>query len=81
MRSQLQNRHETRLSDGLGGSKGGGLSYAEIAIQTVEGHRRAMDYLAGREDIRAKRIGLVGFSMGGMDAFYLMSVELRIRNP
>ena len=40
-----------------------------------------MDYLAGREDIHAKRIGLVGFSMGGMDAFYLMSVELRIRNP
>ena len=54
-------------------------SYAEIAVQTVKDYRRALDYLAGREDVDRERIGLVGFSMGGMNAFYLMAVEPRIQ--
>ncbi len=54
-------------------------TYAEIAIQTVKDYRRALDYLTQRDDIDAKRIGLVGYSMGGMDSFYLLSVEPRIK--
>ena len=54
-------------------------TYAEISIQTVKDYRRALDYLAQRDDIDMKRIGLVGYSMGGMDSFYLLSVEPRIK--
>ena len=54
-------------------------TFAEISIQTVKDYRRALDYLAQRKDIDMERIGLVGYSMGGMDAFYLLSVEPRVR--
>ena len=54
-------------------------SYAEISIQTVKDYRRALDYMAQREEIDVKRVGLVGYSMGGMDSFYLLSVEPRIK--
>ncbi len=54
-------------------------SFAEISIQTVKDYRRALDYMAARGDIDMSRIGLVGYSMGGMDAFYLLSVESRIK--
>jgi len=54
-------------------------TYAEIAIQTVKDYRRALDYLGQRGDIDMNRIGLVGYSMGGMDSFYLLSVEPRIK--
>ncbi len=54
-------------------------TFSEITIQTIKDYRRALDYLAGRGEVDMKRIGLVGYSMGGMDAFYLLSVEPRIR--
>lgn len=54
-------------------------SFAEISVQTVKDYRRALDYLAERKDVDMNRIGLVGYSMGGMDAFYLLSVEPRIK--
>ena len=54
-------------------------TYAEIAIQTVKDYRRALDFLAERGEVDTNRVGLVGYSMGGMDSFYLLSVEPRIR--
>ncbi|MBI5084331.1 MAG: alpha/beta fold hydrolase [Acidobacteria bacterium] len=54
-------------------------SFAEITVQTVKDYQRALDYLAQRGDIDMNRIGLVGYSMGGMDSFYLLSVEPRIK--
>jgi len=54
-------------------------TYAEIAIQTVKDYRRALDFLAERGDVDTNLVGLVGYSMGGMDSFYLLSVEPRIR--
>jgi dienelactone hydrolase len=54
-------------------------SYAEISIQTVKDYRRGLDYMAQREEIDMGRVGLVGYSMGGMDSFYLLSVEPRIK--
>lgn len=54
-------------------------TFAEITVQTVKDYRRALDYMAQREEVDMNRIGLVGYSMGGMDAFYLLSVEPRIK--
>ena len=54
-------------------------TFAEITVQTVKDYRRALDYMAQREEIAMSRVGLVGYSMGGMDSFFLLSVEPRIR--
>ncbi|MBI5090881.1 MAG: alpha/beta fold hydrolase [Candidatus Hydrogenedentes bacterium] len=54
-------------------------TYAEISVQTVKDYRRALDFMAERGDVDMNRIGLVGYSMGGMDSFYLLSVEPRIK--
>ena len=54
-------------------------TYAEISVQTVKDYRRALDFVFERGDVATNRIGLVGYSMGGMDAFYLLSVEPRIK--
>lgn len=54
-------------------------TFAEISVQTVKDYRRALDYVTQREDIDKNRIGLVGYSMGGMDSFYLLSAERRIK--
>jgi len=54
-------------------------TFAEISLQTTKDYRRALDYATQRDDIDAERIGLVGYSMGGMDAFFLVSVDPRIK--
>ncbi len=54
-------------------------TYAEISIQTTKDYQRALEYIAKRGDIDMKRIGYVGYSMGGMDAFYLLSVVPQIK--
>jgi dienelactone hydrolase len=54
-------------------------TFAEIAIQTVKDYRRALDFMAERGEVDMNRIGLLGYSMGGMDAFYLLAVEPRIK--
>jgi len=54
-------------------------TFAEIRVQTVKDYRRALDYMEQRGDIDMSRIGLGGYSMGGMDSFFLLSVEPRIR--
>lgn len=54
-------------------------TFTEIAVQTVKDYRRALDYAAQRGDVDMARIGVLGYSMGGMDSFYLLSVEPRIK--
>ena len=54
-------------------------TFAEIAIQTVKDYRRALDFMAERGEVNTNRIGLAGYSRGGMDSFFLLSVEPRIR--
>lgn len=54
-------------------------TFAEISIQTVKDYRRALDFVFERGDINTNRVGLLGYSMGGMDSFYLLAVEPRIR--
>jgi len=48
-------------------------------IQTIIDYRRAIDFLATRPEIDAKRIGLVGLSLGAMMGGVLTPVEPRIR--
>ena len=54
-------------------------TFAEISTQTVKDYRRALDFILERGEVATNRIGLVGYSMGGMDSFYLLSVEPRIK--
>ncbi len=55
-------------------------SYAmrDAWIQTVIDLRRAVDYLLSRKDIDGKKIGYLGFSMGGMFGGVLSGVEPRV---
>jgi len=53
-------------------------TFAEISMQTVKDYRRALDFLTERGEIDTNRVGLVGYSMGGMDSFFLLAVEPRI---
>jgi uncharacterized protein len=50
-------------------------------MQTVIDYRRALDYLETRSDIDAKRVTLIGVSMGGIMGAILGGVESRIKCP
>ena len=76
---EIDFQHVNAFDDPRAPARRNYFTFAEIAIQTVKDYRRALDYLAQRGDVDMHRIGLVGYSMGGMDAFYLLSVEPRIR--
>lgn len=45
----------------------------------VKDYRRALDFVFERSLVDTNGVGLVGYSMGGMDSFYLLSVEPRIK--
>jgi dienelactone hydrolase len=51
----------------------------EMTVETVVDYRRALDYLATRDDVDRRRIGAIGFSMGGLMTFALSAVDERIR--
>ncbi len=51
----------------------------EMVIETVIEYRRAIDYLETRPDIDSSRIGVHGYSMGGMMAFLLTGTEPRVK--
>jgi dienelactone hydrolase len=50
-----------------------------LVIQNTIEHRRVLDYLTTRADIDTARIGVLGLSLGGMTAFYLGTVEARLK--
>ena len=50
-------------------------------MQTVIDYRRALDYLSTRDDIDARRVTLIGVSMGGIMGAVLAGVEPRIKCP
>jgi predicted esterase len=51
----------------------------DMVVQSVIEYRRAIDYLATRTEIDSSKIGLIGYSMGGMMAFNLTAVDPRIK--
>lgn len=50
----------------------------DMSTRSVIEHRRALDYLATRDDIDATRFGSLGFSQGAMHALYLSAVDSRM---
>ena len=54
-------------------------TFSDICLQTLRDYRRALDYLATRDEIDMNRIGLLGYSMGGMNAIMLLACEPRIK--
>jgi dienelactone hydrolase len=77
--SEIDYQHVNAFNDPHAPPRQNYFTFAEISVQTVKDYRRALDYLAVRDDIDMARIGLVGYSMGGMDSFFLLPVEPRIR--
>jgi dienelactone hydrolase len=53
--------------------------YRGMYIQTTIDHRRAIDYLATREEIDTDRIGAFGYSMGGRNVFYVTAMDARVK--
>lgn len=51
----------------------------EMIIQSTVEYRRALDYLETRTEIDNTRIGIIGYSMGGIMTFCLTGVEPRIK--
>ena len=50
----------------------------DMSTRSVIEHRRALDYLATRDDIDVGRIGALGFSQGAMHTLYLGAVDPRV---
>lgn len=55
------------------------VSSRDMMIQSTIEYRRAIDYLATRVEIDTARIGIIGYSMGGIMTFNLSAVEPRIK--
>jgi dipeptidyl aminopeptidase/acylaminoacyl peptidase len=51
----------------------------EMTTQTVMDYRRAIDYLETRKEIDLNRIGVIGYSLGGVESFILTGVDPRIK--
>ena len=51
----------------------------EMVVQTVLDYRRAIDYLETRKEIDSNQIGVIGYSLGGVQTFVLTGVDPRIK--
>ena len=54
-------------------------TFAEVTAQTVKDYQRALDYLAQRPEMDMNRVGIAGYSMGGMDSIFLLAVDPRVK--
>lgn len=55
------------------------LGYASATMKAIWNNRRAVDVLAGRDDVDPDRIGAIGHSLGGHNAIFTALYEPRIR--
>ena len=76
--NEIDYQHVNPFDDPKAAARRSYFTYAEVSIQTVKDYRRALDFIYERGVVDTNRVGLVGYSMGGMDSFYLLSVEPRI---
>jgi dienelactone hydrolase len=51
----------------------------EMFVETVVDYRRALDYLATRDEIDRGRVGALGLSMGGLMTLALSAVDARVK--
>lgn len=77
--NEIDYQHVNPFDDPKAPTRRNYFTYAEISIQTVKDYRRALDFIYEQGVVDTNGVGLVGYSMGGMDSFYLLAVEPRIR--
>lgn len=53
--------------------------YRELIVQWTVEYRLAIDYLTGRPEVDSARIGILGYSLGGVMAYSLAGVDPRIK--
>jgi dienelactone hydrolase len=51
----------------------------DMVVQTIIEGRRAIDYLETRAEIDAQRVGVIGYSMGGVETFALTALDARVK--
>jgi dienelactone hydrolase len=54
--------------------------FRNVVVQAVIECRRVIDYLETRPDIDGGRIGVVGYSLGGIETFALTALDSRIKS-
>lgn len=77
--NEIDYQHVNPFDDPKAPARRSYFTYAEVSIQTVKDYRRALDFIFERGQVDTNRVGLLGYSMGGMDSFYLLAVEPRIK--
>lgn len=55
------------------------IKYRNLVLQTVVDYRKAVDYLTTRTEVDTSRIGVMGYSMGGVMTFMLTASDSRIK--
>ena len=53
--------------------------FREMLVQTIIECRRAIDYLETRSQIDKSRVGVVGYSLGGIETFALTALDIRVK--
>jgi dienelactone hydrolase len=77
--NEIDYQHVNPFDDPKAPARRNYFTFAEISVQTVKDYRRALDFVIERGEVDTNRVGLVGYSMGGMDSFFLLSAEPRIK--
>ena len=54
--------------------------FRDVVVQAVVECRRAIDYLETRPEIESGRIGVVGYSLGGIQTFAVTALDSRIKS-
>jgi len=65
--------------EGPAWDSGGGDAYVDLVVDSTIDHRLALDYLITRPDLDSHRLGVLGYSLGGVVAFALAGVDSRVR--
>jgi dienelactone hydrolase len=76
---EIDYQHVNPFEDAKAPARRNYFTYAEISVQTTKDYRRALDFIEERGEVDTNRVGMIGYSMGGMDCFYMLAVEPRIK--
>lgn len=55
------------------------MKYQSTTMKAIYNHSRCVDFLLTREEVDAKRIGVIGHSLGGHNAIFLAAFDERLR--
>ncbi|MEW5946189.1 MAG: alpha/beta hydrolase [bacterium] len=55
------------------------VTFRDVFVQTVVDLRRAVDYLKGRGDLDAGRLGYIGYSLGSFEGTVFASLDKRVK--